>query len=74
MLDTMLQQIEKLKGVRTTACFVLVTLCTFISLWTGTMGAALAVGLTKWTFGLYVGAKATYKGVEVMQAKVNGKK
>lgn len=72
MIYVGLESLVKLHGVRTTLCFLFVTACTSAGLFLGFIDAQPYLDFTKWSFGLYAGAKVLFKGTEVAKAKING--
>lgn len=66
------ESLVKLKGVRTTITYILLLLLTQWGLLADKLTGDNFVSIIQMTFGLYVTAKAAYKGVEMYQNKKNG--
>jgi hypothetical protein len=67
-----LESLEKLQGVRTTLCFIILLIGYHVAFFIGKINPAEYIEITKWSWGIYTGAKAVYKGTEIVKAKKNG--
>lgn len=64
---------EKMQGVRTTLCFIILLIGFHIAFFISLLTPDQYIDLTKWSWGIYAGAKLGYKGTEVVKERLANK-